>query len=323
MQTNPGFLALTGYACEELIDKTLQSLDLLTGLSDPPLLAAAIEAGTVVPQQEAELLVADRSRRLVLFAGQPIDVTDDDATLLTFADLEPRRNAEQALAASERQLSAVFEMAPVAMAITRDDDHRLSSVNGAFRRLTGYAEHDLIGRTADELSLWESSEQREAAERTVQEHGSLRDCADRLMTRSGAIVDCVVSAETISVQGTPCNLWLYQDVTERRRTEQELVDAIDEVMKDASWLSRSIMDKLATLRRPGPPTPSADLSPREREILELICSDLDDAAIAARLNLSRNTVRNHVARLYAKIGVNRRSGAVVWGRERGIGTLRG
>ena len=44
------------------------------------------------------------------------------------------------------------------------------------------------------------------------------------------------------------------------------------------------------------------------------------AAIAARLGLSRNTVRNHVARLYAKIGVNRRSGAVVWGRERGMGT---
>ena len=44
------------------------------------------------------------------------------------------------------------------------------------------------------------------------------------------------------------------------------------------------------------------------------------AAIAARLGLSRNTVRNHVARLYAKIGVNRRGGAVEWGRERGMRT---
>jgi len=30
-------------------------------------------------------------------------------------------------------------------------------------------------------------------------------------------------------------------------------------------------------------------------------------------------VRNHVATLYGKIGVNRRSAAVVWGRERGFG----
>ncbi|MEG8024459.1 LuxR C-terminal-related transcriptional regulator [Sphingomonas aurantiaca] len=46
---------------------------------------------------------------------------------------------------------------------------------------------------------------------------------------------------------------------------------------------------------------------------------MDDAAIAERLELSRNTVRNHVARLYAKIGVNRRSAAIVWAHERGVG----
>ena len=61
------------------------------------------------------------------------------------------------------------------------------------------------------------------------------------------------------------------------------------------------------------------LSKREREVLELICQDLDDAAISERLGLSRNTVRNHVARLYAKIGVNRRSAAIVWAHERGVG----
>jgi DNA-binding NarL/FixJ family response regulator len=141
-----------------------------------------------------------------------------------------------------------------------------------------------------------------------------------LLSQGGVAVDCIVSAETISVDGAPCVLWVYQDVTERRRSEVELADALDAVMKDASWLSRSILDKLATLRRPGPPMPAIDLSPREREILDLICDDLDDNAIAQRLAISRNTVRNHVARLYGKIGVNRRSGAVVWGRERGMGS---
>jgi DNA-binding NarL/FixJ family response regulator len=54
-------------------------------------------------------------------------------------------------------------------------------------------------------------------------------------------------------------------------------------------------------------------------VLELICQGLEDGAIAEKLGLSRNTVRNHVARLYGKIGVNRRSAAVVWARERGMG----
>ena len=80
------------------------------------------------------------------------------------------------------------------------------------------------------------------------------------------------------------------------------------------------------MKRKKPPTtrrarPSDRLTPPgcEREVLELICQDLDDAEIATRLDLSRNTVRNHVARLYAKIGVNRRSAAIVWAHERGVG----
>jgi DNA-binding NarL/FixJ family response regulator len=115
-------------------------------------------------------------------------------------------------------------------------------------------------------------------------------------------------------------LWLYQDVTSRRHSELELVEAIEAVMKDASWFSRSIMDKLANLRAGGAGAAQSvtELSKREREVLELLCEGLDDKAVAARLGLSGNTVRNHVSHLYAKIGVNRRAAAVIWARERGI-----
>jgi PAS domain S-box-containing protein len=322
VEANPGFLAMTGFAGDALVGRMLFGVDLLGSLPEPEATRHLIEAGRIVPQSETELLTGDGSRRLAVFAGQPIDVTGEDAMLLTFADLEPRRQAEAALAASERHLLAVFEMAPVAMAVTADADHRLSSVNAAFRQLTGYDDAAAIGHTADELRLWEEAGQRAIVEAEVTQAGRVRNREIRLLARDGNPVDCLVSAETISVHGAPCVLWVYQDVTERRRSEGELADAIDEVMKDTSWLSRSILDKLATLRRAERHVPPADLSPREREILDLICDDLNDAAIAERLAISRNTVRNHVARLYAKIGVNRRSGAVVWGRERGMGTRR-
>ena len=136
VQVNPGFLALTGFDPADVTGRTLLGLDLLGGLADAAAVGTMIDAGGIIEQAEAELLVNDGSRRLVLFAGQPIDVTDDDAMLLTFADLEPRRRAQQALAASERHLSAVFEMAPVAMMVTRDADHCVTSVNAAFRELT-------------------------------------------------------------------------------------------------------------------------------------------------------------------------------------------
>ncbi len=36
------------------------------------------------------------------------------------------------------------------------------------------------------------------------------------------------------------------------------------------------------------------------------------------MGLSQNTVRNHIASLYRKIGVNRRGAAIIWARERGV-----
>jgi DNA-binding CsgD family transcriptional regulator len=63
----------------------------------------------------------------------------------------------------------------------------------------------------------------------------------------------------------------------------------------------------------------ADLTPREREVLTLVCQGKSDPEIATELKLARNTVRNHVASLYQKLGLNRRSALVVWARERGIG----
>jgi PAS domain S-box-containing protein len=194
------------------------------------------------------------------------------------------------------------------------------SVNAAFRELTGHDANKIVGRKVGDLQLWESDTELESARRDAKDDGSFRNREARLLHKDGTSIDCLVSTETISVPGKRRLLWLFQDITERRRSEAQLVDAIDAVMKDATWLSRSIVDKLATLRRPGPQAPIANLSTREREILALICDDLDDKMIAEQLDLSRNTVRNHVARIYAKIGVNRRSGAVVWGRERGMGS---
>jgi pimeloyl-ACP methyl ester carboxylesterase/DNA-binding CsgD family transcriptional regulator len=61
------------------------------------------------------------------------------------------------------------------------------------------------------------------------------------------------------------------------------------------------------------------LTSREAEILERIAQGLDNAQIAARLELSEKTVRNHITHIFDKIGVESRAQAIVLARDRGLG----
>ncbi|WP_240440223.1 helix-turn-helix transcriptional regulator, partial [Pseudomonas aeruginosa] len=151
--------------------------------------------------------------------------------------------------------------------------------------------------------------------------GSVRNVQLRLQHKDRNGLDCLVSAEAVSLNEQDCVLVALLDISDRRRTEMELVHAIETVMQDASWFSRTLIEKLANVRRanaPGTGAELADLTAREREVFDLICQGLADKEIAKELGLAPNTVRNHVATIYAKLDVHSRGEAIVWARERGF-----
>lgn len=66
----------------------------------------------------------------------------------------------------------------------------------------------------------------------------------------------------------------------------------------------------------------ADLTDRERDVLELVALGHDNGTIARMLVLTPKTVRNYVYAIYTKLQVNDRVGLVVRAREAGIGVAR-
>lgn len=65
--------------------------------------------------------------------------------------------------------------------------------------------------------------------------------------------------------------------------------------------------------------PFPELTPREREILELLAQGLTNIAIAERLFLSPKTIRNQVSTIFSKLQVASRSEAIIKAREAGLG----
>ena len=321
VKVNQGFIDMTGHARDAVLSRTVYDIDVLERAERRDLAKERMAQGRTIPQMEAELSLPDGSSKLVIVAGQPIELDDDPCMLFTFADLEPRRKAEDSLRHSEERFTRMFRLAPVAMAIGALDGHRLCDVNAGFTDLTGYAGDDVMGRPLGEIGLWETPAARAEIETALEAGRSLRGHEARVRAKDGTLIDCMISTETIQLDDATCTLWAVQDITARKHGETELIAAIEAVMKDTSWFSRSIMEKLARLRSPNvahSPTGLDDLTHREREVLALICRGLDDKTIARMLNVSGNTVRNHVARIYGKIGVNRRTAAAVWARARGF-----
>jgi len=321
VKVNQGFLDMTGHQRDQVLCKTVYDIDVLREGERRDLAKERLAEGRTIPQMEAELDLPDGGTKLVIVAGQPIDMGDQPCMLFTFADLEPRRKAEGALRHSEERFTRTFQMAPVPMAIGSRDGHLLCEVNASFTKLTGYSPTEIMGRPLGDVELWASDQMRREIEAAIDGGHDLRSHEARIHAKDGARIDCLVSTEAIRLGDEACVLWAFQDITQRKATEIELVEAIEAVMKDTSWFSRSIMDKLARLRAPqaqadGPGLD--DLTARERDVLALICRGYDDKTIARTLDVAGNTVRNHVARIYAKIGVNRRIAAVAWARARGF-----
>ncbi|MEI8412357.1 MULTISPECIES: response regulator transcription factor [unclassified Kribbella] len=62
-----------------------------------------------------------------------------------------------------------------------------------------------------------------------------------------------------------------------------------------------------------------ELTPREREVLDLIAAGLGNATIAARLGLAQATVGNHITNIFGKLQVASRAEAIIRARSAGLG----
>lgn len=104
-----------------------------------------------------------------------------------------------------------------------------------------------------------------------------------------------------------------------------LAAALHAVAQGLAVFEPALAEARATPRAAASPSTAAtspeSLTPREREVLALLAEGLSNKAIADRLSISEHTAKFHVNAVLAKLGVQRRTEAVVRAARLGLVTL--
>lgn len=108
---------------------------------------------------------------------------------------------------------------------------------------------------------------------------------------------------------------------------EALVDAARAVASGGAWLDPRVLPRVLARARVDRPIESADtmgfgeLTPREREVLALLCRGSNNAEISAQLHLAERTVKSHVSAILAKLGARDRAAAIVRAYDAGVAHL--
>lgn len=115
--------------------------------------------------------------------------------------------------------------------------------------------------------------------------------------------------------------WLqYQMLVRTHPAEIYIALLAAACMALGAWLWVRLWPRPApTSAAPDPAAPQRlGISERELEVLEHLAAGRSNKEIALRLEVSPNTVKTHVAKLFEKLGARRRTQAILRARELGV-----
>ncbi len=122
---------------------------------------------------------------------------------------------------SEEHLKTLFRESPAIVTITSAVDERFLEVNRAFERISGYSRNEILGRSSRDMGFYADPDDRRRIVDRMSRQGQVQNIEVNLRNRSGQSVVGLFSAAPITLKGEPCILSVINDITERKRAEEE------------------------------------------------------------------------------------------------------
>ncbi len=142
-------------------------------------------------------------------------------------DVTVRKRLEKKLLESNKKFQTLFDSSPYAVAVFELDPGKIIDANAAYLNMIGYTREEALGRTAMELGVI-NPEERERIIAAVKEKGSLKNMEQTMYHKSGKEIIVLFSNQLVEINGETYSLVLFNDITERKRLERQLITAKEE-----------------------------------------------------------------------------------------------
>lgn len=250
LEANNAFWELSGLTPEKALGHSTLEFDLWENPGDRRKFARDLLEKGSLADVEVKFTGGDKPPRSSLGYYELITIRNRLCILSMFYDISEERRAQRNLLESEERFRKVFQASPVAIVITTLDEGRILDANEAYWKLTGYDPQTSVGRTAQEIGVWDDRSKREDFIRAIMETRSTFNPDYQFVNREGRIKTTVAFNELIAFGEVEAILSMFYDVTAQKEAREALraaetrmraiiasiPDMIFEISKDGTYL---------------------------------------------------------------------------------------
>ncbi|PSF35694.1 hybrid sensor histidine kinase/response regulator [Aphanothece hegewaldii CCALA 016] len=132
---------------------------------------------------------------------------------------------------AEEKFACIFRTSPNPIAIVGLEKGEILEANPSFLKLSGFTEQEVIGHTANEIWIGKDKEAIATAIQQLPQTGIIYNREFELRTKTGELKIVLFSLELIELSGQLCALLIANDITERKRLENEFISLVSHELR--------------------------------------------------------------------------------------------